>query len=105
MTTTTTELTDIGPATSPPAWCLPDAVPLCDQTTEGPVWAWSREIGVQAWVEAEDRIIDGRVMRSAPRIHYSWPTAEGLTPEETREIIWALSAILELVEPLDGSQQ
>jgi hypothetical protein len=87
--TTPKELTDVGPATPPPAWCLPDAEPRWERLTEefggGTVCSWTRTVSDDVWVAAEDRVIDGRVMRTQPRIVYWEPPADGVTCAQARE--------------------
>jgi hypothetical protein len=67
--------TDVGPATPPPAWCLPDSQPSWDVLTAGGmVCSWTRnfpeaeDASALCWISAEDRIVDGRVLRTAPWI-------------------------------------
>jgi hypothetical protein len=62
-------LIDVGPATAPPDWCLPGTEGLWETLTEGrgTVCLWSRDFAAGVWIEAEDRIIGGRVMRSPRR--------------------------------------
>ncbi|MDC8981255.1 hypothetical protein [Mycobacterium marinum] len=88
--------TDVGPATPPPPWCAPDTMPewdrLSDEYGGGSECGWYRYFpnndGVTAdvWIRAYDRIEAGRVMRSAPEIHYSEPTDRGVTPAEARKL-------------------
>jgi hypothetical protein len=102
MTTTDDKaaLTDIGPATPPPSWCLPDAVPNWEERLDigGPAGGWCREISVGVWIEAHDRIIDNRMMRSAPRINYSESPCDGITSQQARELAEALIAAADLLE-------
>ncbi len=83
-------LTDVGPATPPPSWCLPDAVPEWQRLTErfggGVVCCWVRDVSGGVWITADDRVIDGRVKRSAPRIMYFEPSADGSTCEHARDL-------------------
>ncbi|MGH7734436.1 MAG: hypothetical protein ACREOE_12225 [Gemmatimonadales bacterium] len=100
-TTPTNAPTDVGAATSPPSWCLPDAEPQWDRLSEqhggGDVVTWSRDISDDVWIEAEDRIIDGRVMRGQSRISYSEAPAEGLKPAAARRIARALITAADLI--------
>ena len=70
-----THTADIGPATPAPApsWCEPGAEPRWDALTDGHgdimICTWTRNIGADVWIMAEDRVDGGRVIRSAPRIH------------------------------------
>jgi hypothetical protein len=75
-------LTDVGPATPPPSWCLPGTEPRWERLTEkhggGTACFWSRDMSDGVWIECEDRVINGRVMRSEPRImHWEPPAATG----------------------------
>jgi hypothetical protein len=70
MTTISNEdqLTDLGPAPTPPAWCLPGTEPNTDSTGEGHLWSWVRDFGPNVWIECEDRIVDGRITRTQPQL-------------------------------------
>ncbi len=63
-------LTDIGPATPPPPWYPAGTAPSVDSINdEGTLlWSWVREVGKHVWIACEDHAIDGRVMRSQPKI-------------------------------------
>lgn len=63
------QLTDLGPAPAPPAWCAPGATPSADSVDpEGTLlWSWVRDIG-KVWIACADHVIGGRIMRSAPEI-------------------------------------
>jgi hypothetical protein len=54
------------------------------------VCTWSRsfpdEPGADVWVEADDRIVDGRVVRSAPRIMMFEPASDGLDAAAARQL-------------------
>lgn len=94
-------LTDIGPATPPPGWCLPDTEPewnhLTEQAGGGAVCSWERRVSDDVWIAAEDRIIEGRVMRSAPRIFYWEPPVEGVTVIRARELAAELIAAADVL--------
>lgn len=91
-------LTDVGAATPPPNWCLPDVEPRWERLTEGgAVCMWSRDVADGVWIEAEDRIVNGRVMRSAPRIVYSEPPRDGATCPEALELAAALVAAADII--------
>jgi hypothetical protein len=95
------QLTDVGPATPAPNWCLPDAEPEWNQLTErcggGMVCSWTRNVSDDVWIECEDRIVDGRVMRSAPRIMYWEPPADGITCEQARQLAEGLTAAGDII--------
>jgi hypothetical protein len=106
MTTNNTQpASDIGPATPAPQWCPPDAEPSWDKLTEqyggGMVCTWTRnfpdERAADVWVAAEDRVVDGRVMRSAPRI--AMFERESITAEEARQLA---AALIEAADEVDG---
>jgi hypothetical protein len=104
MKTTTDQLTDLGPAPTPPAWCLPGTAPNTESTGEGYLWSWSREFGEHVWIECEDTIANGRVLRGEPRIVYSEPPADGVSPAQAKELARALMAAAgELDELEDGA--
>ncbi len=75
---TTDNLTDIGPAPTPPAWCEPGTQPTWDSVTDegGLIASWTRDIG-NVWIACDDQIVDGRMLRSAPAIHYSEEPGQG----------------------------
>ena len=83
------QLTDVGPATPPPAWCLPDAAPRLEQLTEefggGNVCTWCRDFG-DVWVSCEDRIVGGRILRTPPRILYFEPPRNGIDAAIARKV-------------------
>lgn len=106
--TTDADRTDIGPATPPPAWCLPDAVPdwvnFTPEFGGGQGATWDRSLGsgvsLASWVSigCTDRVIDGRVMRSAPRIFGTEEPRDGWTVAEARELAAQLVAAADLIE-------
>ena len=85
------QLTDVGPATPPPAWCLPDAAPRWEQLTEedeygcSTICTWCRDFG-DVWVACDDHIVDGRVLRSPPRIQYFEPPRDGIDAATARKL-------------------
>jgi hypothetical protein len=97
-----TETTDIGPAAAPPNWCLPDVEPQWDKLVAGGmVCTWVRTFpandrSADVWIQAEDQIVDGRVMRCAPRIGIS--EREFVTVDEARELA---AALVEAADVLD----
>ncbi|WP_375489610.1 hypothetical protein [uncultured Mycobacterium sp.] len=94
-------LTDVGPATPPPPWCLPDAEPrweeLTDQCGGGTVCTWTRPVSDDVWIAAEDRAVDGRVMRTAPAIFYWEPPRDGVTPSVARGLARALITAADII--------
>ena len=76
---TTDNLADIGPAPTPPAWCEPGTQPTWDSVTDegGLIASWCRDIG-NVWMAAPTTASrNGRVLRSAPAIHYSEEPGQG----------------------------
>lgn len=84
-----------------PNWCLPDVLPQWDELTEraggGTVCTWTRDVSEGVWITADDRVIDGRVMRSAPRIYFFEPPAGGVVCEQARELAAGLVAAADIV--------
>jgi hypothetical protein len=85
---------DLGPAPTPPAWCEPGARP--DQSSVrmvdgAPIAAWERCLG-DVWVYCHDTEENGRMVRSAPRIAYNDPPADGLDAAGARQLARELMA-------------
>jgi hypothetical protein len=101
MSTENTPLTDVGPATPPPNWCLPDAKPEWQRLTErfggGTVCAWSRDVTDGVWIECEDHVVGDRVMRTPPRILYWEPPRDGVTCEQAYELAASLVAAADII--------
>ncbi len=77
MTIDTTNLTDVGPAPTPPPWCEPGTAGEWQQLVEGgTVCTWTRDIG-DVWVSCDDNVEGGRILRSAPGIHYGEEPGHG----------------------------
>ncbi len=102
-----TNLTDVGPAPTPPAWCPPDTIGQWDRLTDdyggGIACGWTRyfpadETAADVWIEAEDTIVDGRVLRTAPRIGYTEPSRNGLDAAGARRLA---AELLNAAEVLD----
>lgn len=83
---------DIGPPPAAPSWCMPGAVPEQWLTDNGVVNAWSRDFGPDVWIACEDRVVDGRVRRSEPRVFYNEPSSVGLNTHQAREMARRLIA-------------
>jgi hypothetical protein len=94
-------LTDVGPATPAPSWCLSDVIPQWDELTEraggGVVCTWLRDVSDGVWITGYDRIVDGRVMRTAPRIVCSELPMDGSTSEQARELAAGLVAAADII--------
>jgi hypothetical protein len=96
--------TDIGPATPPPAWCTPGTQPSWDRLTDehggGTICTWTRNYpdaaDADVWIQAEDQIVDGRIMRTEPRITVA--ERESVTPDEARRLA---AALLNAADELD----
>lgn len=101
MTAEESTLVDVGPATPPPSWCLPDAVPTWQRLTERfggiVVCSWERKVSDDVWIECDDRVVGGRVMRAAPRIHYFDPGTEGIGCVQARALADALIAAADVI--------
>ncbi|WP_373234884.1 hypothetical protein [Mycobacterium marinum] len=85
--------TDVGPAILPPSWCAPGTDPDWERLSEqyGGALAcfWVRNFpddNGDVWVKAEDRVIDGRIRRTIPAIHYTESPSEGVTPAQARQL-------------------
>jgi hypothetical protein len=106
MTIDNDHLHDVGPATPPPAWCAPDTEPSWDTLTDeyggGTLCTWTRNFpdadDADVWIVAEDRVVGGRVMRSAPRIHVAEMTAEGVGPVQARRLAAELLNAADLLD-------
>ncbi len=82
----TTDNTAALPA--PPAWALPDTGPEWDSLTAGggPLASWTRDVGTDVWIAAEDTIEDGRWVRSRSAIHFCETPRDGLDPTQARRL-------------------
>lgn len=68
------QLADVGPATPPPPWCEPGTEPIWEQLTERyggvTICQWTRyfpagdPVAADVWIAADDRVVDGRVLRT-----------------------------------------
>lgn len=98
---TPTRSVDVGPATPPPNWCLtgaqPDVWTRSDEAGGMPVFAWVRNISGDVWIGCEDQIVDGRVLRSAPRIFGTEEPSHGWTAEQALELAAQLVAAVDLI--------
>lgn len=89
---TTRSAADVGPATPALSWCLAGYTVL----------SWTRNCPADdphadLWIEAEGRIVDGRVMRSAPRIYLFESRRDWLTGEQARELIPVLTEATDII--------
>ncbi|WP_029404177.1 hypothetical protein, partial [Mycobacterium tuberculosis] len=88
------QLADVGPATPPPPWCEPGTEPIWEQLTERyggvTICQWTRyfpagdPVAADVWIAADDRVVDGRVLRTQPAIHYTEPPVLGIGPAAAR---------------------
>lgn len=97
------DLMDIGPATPPPAWCLPGREPvwgnLAAEHGGGQICMWDRNLdGPDLWISCEDTVLDGRVLRSPPRIFGTEEPEDGWTAEQARELAANLIAAADLID-------
>ncbi|OBK82140.1 hypothetical protein A5649_09805 [Mycolicibacter heraklionensis] len=100
-------LTDVGAAPQPPAWCEPGAEPdwslIPAEHGGGLVGIWERKLdGGDVWISCEDKLVDGRVLRSAPRIFGTEEPRDGWTAEEARGLARQLVAAADI---LDATQR
>jgi hypothetical protein len=105
--TTDSDTFDVGPAPAPPPWCEPGTVGRWEELTEdyggGTACLWTRyfppdELTADVWIECEDRIENGRILRTPPRIGYTEPSRRGLDAEEAR---WLAAELLNAADVLD----
>jgi len=111
---TTDNTFDVGSAPAPPAWCEPGAQPSFEQLTEeyggGTVGFWARyfppdEMTADVWIEAEDRTVDGRVLRTGPRIGYTEPSRHGLDAAGARRLAAELLNAADTLDEHNDSTQ
>jgi len=95
-------LVDVGPATPPPSWCLPDAEPEWSRRTDehggGQFCTWDRMVDGELWVGCRDEIVESRVLRSQPRIFGTEEPGDGWTVAQARELARQLLAAADLVD-------
>lgn len=95
-------LVDVGPATPPPAWCLPSAEPdvwtRSDEDGGTRACAWVRNLGGDVWISCEDVVLHGRVLRSSPRIFGTEEPLVGWTVSQARELARQIVAAAELID-------
>jgi hypothetical protein len=99
---------DVGPAPTTPHWCEPGTQPSWEQLTAeyggGTVALWARYFGpdemtADVWIECEDRTVDGRVLRSGPRIGYTEPSRDGLDAAGARRLAAELLNAADILDP------
>ncbi|OBK89446.1 hypothetical protein A5649_13420 [Mycolicibacter heraklionensis] len=103
MTAARPDLVDVGPATPPPAWFPPDALPdWQDRTTQRGVeqfCEWSRDVADGVAIACSDVVVAGRVMRSTPRVHMTdEPPAAGWTVQQAREVAARIIAAADFID-------
>jgi len=102
---TTDNATDVGAAPQPPAWALPGAQPSWDSLAAdgATIASWTRDFG-DVWIAADDRIANGRVLRSKPAIHYSEEpgSGEGIDPAGARRLAAELLNAADLLDHPDA---
>jgi hypothetical protein len=83
---TTDSTFDIGP--TPPPLTLPGAQPNWDSLTPDgtTVLAWTRDIGDQVWIAAEDTIAEGQWLRSPAVVGFCEPPRDGLDAAGARQL-------------------
>ncbi len=100
---------DVGPAPpTPPAWCEPGTQPTWEQLTAeyggGTVALWTRyfgpdELTADVWIECEDTVEGGRVLRTGPRIGYTEPSRHGLDAAGARRLAAELLNAADVLDP------
>lgn len=103
MTTNSHDMTDVGAAPQPPAWCLPGAEPdwarIPAEHGGGQSAIWERQLdGGDVWISCEDKLVAGRVLRSAPRIYGTEEPRDGWTAEQARELARQLVAAADILD-------
>lgn len=106
------QLADVGPATPPPPWCEPGTEPIWEQLTEryGGVTICQRTryfpagdpVAADVWIAADDRVVDGRVLRTQPAIHYTEPPVLGIGPAAARRLA---AELLNAADTLDDGRR
>lgn len=98
-------LVDVGPATPPPSWCLPGAEPDWENchcpvgNGGGQLCVWSRSVGANCvLIGCEDKVVDGRVLRSEPRVFGIEVPRSGWTAAQARELARQLVAAADLID-------
>jgi hypothetical protein len=88
-------LTDMGPATQPPSW-FTDNGQMEWGTKDGTrVCFWGLDLSDDVWVSAEDRVVDGRLMRSATEVKIG--SIDISTAPEAFELARAINAALDII--------
>ena len=103
--TTDNIIFDVGP--TPPAWTLPGAQPNWDSLTEdgASVLGWTRDIGDQVWIDAEDTIQEGQWVRSPATIGYCEPPRDGLDAAGARRLAAELLAAADVLDRFGGRRK
>lgn len=100
---TTDNTFDVGPAAPPPAWCEPGAVgewaelALEHEHGGGQVCLWNRDVGPNVWIECEDTVSAGRVIRTPPAIYVA-EQSSGFTAVAARQLAAALLDAADLID-------
>jgi hypothetical protein len=95
---------DLGPVPTPPSWCEPDARPdrsSVRMVDGAPIAAWERCLG-DVWVYCYDTEENGRMVRSAARIAYTDPPADGLDAAQARQLGRELMAAANTLADAEG---
>ena len=100
------DTTDAGPAPTPPAWCEPGTTGRWEQLTDGgDVCLWCRYFGPDemtsdVWIEAQDTIAFGRLLRTRPRIGYTEPSRHGVDAAGARRLAAELLNAADVLDAL-----
>jgi hypothetical protein len=97
MTTATPDraLTDVGPATQPPPWFTDSGEMEWAEKDGTLVCFWGLHLSDDVWIEAQDRVVDGRVMRSATEVKVG--SAHISTVPEAFALARAINTALDII--------
>ena len=103
--TTNPDTFDAGPAPEPPAWCVPGTTGRWEQLTDGGgACLWARyfgpdEMSADVWIECQDSVAFGRLLRTRPRIGYTEPSRDGVDAAGARRLAAELLNAADVLDP------
>ncbi len=59
-------------------------------------------VAADVWIAADDRVVDGRVLRTQPAIHYTEPPVLGIGPAAARRLA---AELLNAADTLDDGRR